>query len=312
MCPEHPHIVLPTFSLRRKGIPHETSPRTQTSRAPHGFRLDGGALGDRPRRHRVCVRRANHLQRDPHARIRDADGAWLPQHVDPRRGNGQRQRHRESRLARCASDLLWSKCAPENTFIRTATGVLPGGASFTRADVQIANLATSAVGNVVAESLLNGVGPASETGNSALTATFSFTPTATSLLSVGYHYANDIYVVTTGSGAASASYNFDFTIKDAAGNVVFLYGSSPLSANTNLTLSAPPQGGEIIKSGNDVVSTAVLTAGQAYTLIFTEKTATSVALAVPEPGSMTLAAVAGGLMIVTGAVRRFRRPSKSA
>ena len=85
---------------------------------------------------------------------------------------------------------------------------------------------------------------------------------------------------------------------------MFLYGSSPLSANTNLTLSAPPQGGEIIKSGNDVVSTAVLTAGQAYTLIFTEKTATSVALAaVPEPGSMTLAAMAGGLMIVTGAVR---------
>jgi len=200
---------------------------------------------------------------------------------------------------------------PENTFTRTATGVLPAGASFTRGDVQIANLNTAAVGNVVSESLLNGVGPASETGNSALTATFTFTPTATGTLSVGYNYANDIYVVTTGLGAASASYNFDFTIKDAAGNVVFLYGSSPLSANTNLTLSAPPQGGEIIRSGHDTVTTGTLNAGTTYTLIFSEKTATSVSIpaAVPEPGSMTLAALAGGLMIVTGAFRRFRRPS---
>jgi len=191
---------------------------------------------------------------------------------------------------------------PENTFVRTALGALPNGPSFTRGDVQIANLNTAGVGNVVSESLLNGTGPASETGNSALTATFTFTPTATGTLSIGYRYANDIYVATTGLGAATASYNFDFTIKDAAGNVVFLYGSSPLSANTNLTLSAPPQGGEIIRSGTDTVTTGTLTGGQTYTLIFSEKTATSVALAaVPEPGSMTLAAMAGGLMIVTGA-----------
>jgi len=203
---------------------------------------------------------------------------------------------------------------PENTFVRTATGVLPAGASFTRGDVQIANLNTAAAtGNVVSESLLNTTsGPASETGNSALTATFIFTPTNTSTLSVKYSYLNDIYVATTGLGAASASYNFDFTIKDAAGNVVFLYGSTPQSANTNLALSAPPQGGEIIRTGTDTVTTGTLTGGATYTLIFTEKTATSVALSVPEPGSMTLAAVAGGLMIVTGAVRRFRRPSKSA
>jgi hypothetical protein len=202
---------------------------------------------------------------------------------------------------------------PENTFARTALGNPPSGVSFTRGDVQIANLNTSAVGNAVSESLLNGGGPASETGNSALTATVQFTPSANTVLNIGYHYANDLYAVTTGAGVATASYNFDFTIKDSSGNVVYQYGSSPLSTNTNLTGSAPPQSPEIIRSGSDTVTTPTLLAGTTYTLVFTDKTATSVALAaVPEPGTMTLAAMAGGLMIISGAFRRFRRPSKAA
>jgi hypothetical protein len=204
---------------------------------------------------------------------------------------------------------------PENTFVRTATGNPPSAASFTRGDVQIAGLGTgSPVGNVVSESMLNGVGPHSETGNSALTASVNFTPSATGVLSIRYTYANDIYVVTTGPGGAStASYNFDFNIRNAAGLLVYSYGTSPLSANTNLTLSAPPQVPEIIRSGTDTVATVSLNAGQTYTLTFTEKTATSVSLAaIPEPAPIALAAVAGGLTIATGAIRRRRRGLKSS
>jgi hypothetical protein len=203
---------------------------------------------------------------------------------------------------------------PENTFARTATGVLPGGPSFTRGDVLISGLGTAnAAGNVVSESLLNGTGPHSETANAALTATVTFTPSATGALTITYSYANDLYVVTTGAGSATASYNFDFTIKDAAGTLVFQYGSTSLSQNTNLALSSPPPVGEIIRSGTDSVTIGTLTGGQNYTLTFTEKTATSVALAaVPEPGPMALTAVACGLTIITGVIRRFRRILKSA
>jgi hypothetical protein len=205
---------------------------------------------------------------------------------------------------------------PENTFVRTAPGNPPSGVSFTRGDVQIAGLGTgNAVGNVVSESLLSGASTVahSETGNSALTASVNFTPSANGALSIRYTYANDVYVVTTGPGTATASYNFDFNIRDSSGNLVFQYGTTPLSANTNLTLSAPPPVPETIRSGTDTVTTGTLIAGQTYTLTFTEKTASSVTLAaVPEPGPIALAAVAGGLTIATGAIRRRRRSLKSS
>src|SRR5262249_9771711 len=84
----------------------------------------------------------------------------------------------------------------ENTFVRTAAGNPPSAASFTRGDVQIADIATGPVSNVVSESMLNqnGIGPHSETGSSTLTATVSFTPSATSALTIKYSYANDLYV----------------------------------------------------------------------------------------------------------------------
>ena len=117
---------------------------------------------------------------------------------------------------------------PENTFTRTATGAVPGGTSFTRGDVQITGLGTgNAATSVVSESLLNGTGPTSETANAASTATVTFTPSASGTLAVKYDYANDLFVVATGSGTATASYNFDFTIKNAAGLIVFQYGASP-------------------------------------------------------------------------------------
>ena len=169
----------------------------------------------------------------------------------------------------------------------------------------------SATSSGVSESYLSSVGSA--TGSSTLTASFTFVPSATGTINIGYSYANDLYVAATGLGAAAASYNFDFTIKNnATGAVVFDYASSPLSVNTNLSLSAPPPAGEVIRSGSDVVTSSTLTAGTSYSLIFTSKTASSALItsAVPEPGPMALAAVAGGLTLVTGAVRRFRRGTR--
>lgn len=201
---------------------------------------------------------------------------------------------------------------PENTFIRTVTGNPPsGGSTLTRGDAVISNLGTPTVSaSGVAESYLNG-GAASATGNATLTGSVAFTPSATGTLAIQYSFANDIFVATSGLGAAAASYNFDFTIKDnATGLIVFQYGTTALSANTNLSLSAPPPAGEVIKSGTDTVTTSSLTAGTSYSLIFTDKTASSVVISVPEPGPMALAAVAGGLTFLTGAVRRFRRGAR--
>ena len=196
---------------------------------------------------------------------------------------------------------------PENTFTRTALGAPPAGVSFTRGDVQILGVGTPiASASVVSESLLNGSGPSSETANSALTATVTFTPSVTSTLAVTYSYANDIYVATTGAGAATASYNFDFTIKNAAGLIVFQYGASPASANTNASLSAPPPGGEVIRSGTDTVTTtSTLVGGQNYTLIFSVKSASSVTIAaVPEPSPIALLGVMG---TIGGAASQWKR-----
>lgn len=197
---------------------------------------------------------------------------------------------------------------PENTFTRTVTGSSPSGASnLTRGDVLISGLGTTNAMNLgVSESFLKSSG--SETGNSELTASFAFTPTATGALTVGYTYANDIFVATSGSGAATASYNFDFVVKNnATGLVVFDYASTGASGNTNLVLSAPPPGAEIIRAGTDSITTSSLDAGTSYSLIFTDKTASSATVSVPEPGPMALAGAAGALSFLAGVVRRYRR-----
>jgi hypothetical protein len=79
--------------------------------------------------------------------------------------------------------------------------------------------------------------------------------TATAL-TITYNFANDIFVFTTGSGTATASYGFNTTIK-AGNNIVF----NSSNAETNPTLTAAP-GGEIIRSGTQGVTTRPRHSGQ--------------------------------------------------
>jgi len=206
--------------------------------------------------------------------------------------------------------------APQNDFAQYATfggvppqsaGTLPSSVgTFSRGDVLVVPSGVGNLGATVAESYLNGGGSNSDTGASSYTASFSFTPTLTTTLAIVYNYANDIYVATSASGNASATYKFAITIKNAAGAVVF----NSTTDQTNLNLVAPPQGGEIIQVGSQTVTTSSLTGGQQYTLIFSGNANTAVSVAaVPEPGPMALAAVGGVVATVIGVVRRRRRPA---
>ena len=191
--------------------------------------------------------------------------------------------------------------APGDFYFRYAPGATPvsPAGNFTRGDAVIASLVPPNSSSVVAESFLNTTTPTTETGNSGLTASLLFTPTVTGALAINYNFANDAYVFFTGGGNASASYNFNITIKDLAGAILF----SSSTASTNLSLAAPPNGGEIIRTGNETVTTGSLTAGTSYSLIFSS-TAQSSATVVPEPASMALLGVGG---LVTLAVFRTRR-----
>jgi PEP-CTERM motif len=190
--------------------------------------------------------------------------------------------------------------APQNDFSRYAPGAIPVSpvGNFTRGDVVIASLGAGNSASAVSESFLNTTTPTSETANSSLTASLLFTPTATGALTINYNFANDAYVFTNDSGSATANYSFNITIKDAAGNIVF----SSSTANTDLTLASPPNGGEIIRSGSESVTTSVLTVGQSYSLIFQNSTGTSALVSVPEPASVVLLGLGGVVALVV-----FRR-----
>jgi len=203
--------------------------------------------------------------------------------------------------------------APQNDFAKYATfavaSPLPAGTQptgpgeFGRGDSLISGLGTANnAGSVVGESFRTTVGSA--TGGGEVTASQSFTLSTATTLAINYTFASDIYVSTGGAGSsASAAYGFNITIKDAGGAIVFTMSTD----NTNTTLAAPPQGGEIIRSGNETVTTTSLAVGTTYTLIFTVNATTSARVrAVPEPGSIALLTT-GGLGAAGLFLRRRRR-----
>jgi len=202
--------------------------------------------------------------------------------------------------------------APQDFYGRYAPGNPPVSPTvpqdFTRGDAQIQFTATTNLSSSVAESYINGNGPKTETGSGGLSASFTFTAPATAL-TFNYNVFNDIFVFTTGSGSATASYKFSITVKDAAGNVVTTTtNTAPASANVSLT--APPQGAEIIRNGVAEVSTVSgLTTGAQYSLIFSGTTETSVSVnaAVPEPNVVMLVGASGAVTLAVGAFRRRRQ-----
>jgi len=205
--------------------------------------------------------------------------------------------------------------APENFFARYAPGNPPVSPTvptdFTRGDAAVP--VPSGVGNnasVVSESYLNAANGTrtSETATSAVNASFSFRlADGSSALAISYHYANDIFTYTDGAQFSSADYHFNITIKDSTGAVIF----SSSTPETNLSLVAPPPGGEIIRSGDQTVSTSptLLAAGATYTLVFSIVSDTSVT-AVPEPSVMAMLGVGG--VFGLGYYRRSRRARAAA
>jgi hypothetical protein len=215
---------------------------------------------------------------------------------------------------------------PENLFAHVATfpgpdpqaaGTAPTGmstgatlANFTRGDsafTSIGNLFQSAVSvNNVAESYLNTGGTAGGVGGWTLTQ--SFTVSTTTALNIGYDFSNSLYTYTAGSNAtAQANYHLDATIKDQAGNTVFV--ADPV--DTNHSFGAPPNNSNMLNtSGTGVVTTdgVTFTPGQLYTIVISgnENTFDRIA-SVPEPGPLSLAAIAGGLACVAGLKRKFVR-----
>jgi hypothetical protein len=216
---------------------------------------------------------------------------------------------------------------PENYFVKYAAfpvasplplGTLPNGvttgpgplASFARGDVQLFPTPPGTTplnsGSVVSEGYLNTF--TTGAGSSVFSITRSFMPSATTAVSISYNFANDIYLVVTGAGTSQASYKFDVTVKDAAGNTIFDQATS----NTNISLASPPNGGEIIKSGSETLTTPTLTGGATYTIIFSGSSSTFVSTPnpmVPEPSSMALVANAGVVTIALLGMlrRRWRR-----
>ncbi len=230
-----------------------------------------------------------------------------------------------------ATDALQSYLGPnpvpaQNLFAHVATfpgadpqaaGTAPTGMStgasltnFTRGDVAFGAVGdlfkTSVNVNNVAESYLN-TGFVSASGTGGWTLNASFTVSAATALTVGYNFSNSLYTYTQGSGStAQANYHLNVVIKDASGAAVF--EANP--TDTNHSFGSPPNNSNMFNtSGAGGVTTTGVTfaAGQIYTIVISGNENTFVRLAVPEPGPIALAAVAGGLACLAGIKRRFSR-----
>jgi hypothetical protein len=202
--------------------------------------------------------------------------------------------------------FIGSSPAPENFFSRYAPGTPPAGpdGNFTRGDSLIAQLTgPNNSASVVSESYLNTNTPTSEAASSSVTASLAFTTGTTGALTISYNFANDIYTYATGTGASTAHFGFDITIKDLAGNVVF----DSVTTNTNISLAAPPNGMELINSGMNSVTTTSLTANTQYSIIFAITSGSSAVVSVPEPSSVVLMGLGG-----VAALAVFRRKRAKA
>jgi len=213
--------------------------------------------------------------------------------------------------------------SPEDNFARYAPGVpVPVSPTnpqdFTRGDARIVNFPTLATTtlSVVAESFINNVVSKSETGSGGLGASFTFVQPTTGALTIGYTFASEAYAWTSPGSLlgtnSSANYQFNFTIRDAAGVVVFNSATANPNSLTNLSLVSPPNGPPVVRGGVEAVVTGALNPGT-YSLNFS-LTAQSAArtAAVPEPNVVLLVGASGALTFAVGAIRRRTRRNVTA
>lgn len=227
-----------------------------------------------------------------------------------------------------APQALINAASAENNFNKLATfsaspataGTLPTSPSTSFAHGDVAFTGTPAISalfstgvsvNSVAESYLNtssGTSLATGNGGWTINATFTISNTAVPVaLTLGYGYATDIYSATStapgDNGSAQSNFNFSYSIKET-GNT----DSGPTTLSGNF--GAPPNNqNEQIKSGTNLTYTSPFTLGDGtYTITLTGSSQSFVSIqAVPEPGPLALAAVAGSLAGLAGLKRKFGR-----
>ncbi len=228
-----------------------------------------------------------------------------------------------------APQALINAASAEDNFSKLATfatspataGTLPTAPSTSFAHGDVAFTGTPPVSalfgagvtvNSVAESYLNtssGTSLATGEGGWTITSTFTISGAAAPVaLNFGYGFANDIYAATSSSAGNTASaqsnFSFSYSIKET-GNT----DDGPIALSGNF--GAPPNNqGEQIRgplTGLNYSSPFTLGNGT-YTITLTGSSESFVSIeAVPEPGPLALAAIAGSLVGFAGLKRKFGR-----
>jgi hypothetical protein len=198
---------------------------------------------------------------------------------------------------------------PENLF----TQVGQVNADYVRGDALI-NTARDT--NNVGEGFLAHAGNSAGVGAWSASAPITVTAAGGSTVTLSFDFSNLLKVIIDtnhglGNQSATAVYEFNFTIQNATGIVVFNSKPSDVNKGIGLTapgsIGAPPSG--LPATGSVIVTSILLPAGTYQaTLTGSERVFLSASGAVPEPGSLVLLCMGG---VAFAAMYRVRRSKVS-